>query len=297
MRRRGNYKFLGKFTYYVPGVGGIFALLAWLLVGAFAGGLLTILLGAVLGPEAVTEYGTVISYPVMFIPPMIYASSKSGANSMNRSGWKLDNNHFEPLGAALCVVLAIAGVLSMGFWTDGIVTLLPEMPERLKDALLGLTTGNFWINFLAVSIFAPVCEEWLCRGMVLRGLLVNTKLKPVWAIMISALFFAFIHLNPWQAIPAFILGCLFGYVYYRTGSLKLTMLMHFVNNTFALVCGHIDALKDMESWKDVMPAGNYAVLASACFLLSVLVFLAYRRIVPQRPEGSFGEVPSLFETE
>ena len=295
MGRRGNYRFLGKFNYYVPGVGGMFALLAWLLVGAFIGAILTVVVGAILGPDAIKEYGTLISYPVMFIPPMLYASAKSSTNSINQSGWKLDNSHFAPLGAVLCVVLAALGVLSMGFWTDGIVTLLPEMPDMLKDALVGLTTGNFWINFLTVSIFAPLFEEWLCRGMVLRGLLVKTKLKPVWAIVISAAFFALIHMNPWQAIPAFLLGCLFGYVYYRTGSLKLTMLMHFVNNTFALICGHIDALKDMESWTDVIPAGHYAVLASACFLLSVLVFLAYRRIAPQRPDGSCDEVPSLFE--
>ena len=42
--------------------------------------------------------------------------------------------------------------------------------------------------------------------MVLRGLL-GHKVKPVWAIVISAAFFAIIHLNPWQAIPAFLLGC------------------------------------------------------------------------------------------
>lgn len=69
-------------------------------------------------------------------------------------------------------------------------------------------------------------------------------IKPVWAIFWSAVFFAFIHLNPWQAVPAFILGCLFGYVYYKTGSLKLTMLMHFTNNTFSLIFSNIDKFKD-----------------------------------------------------
>ncbi len=75
--------------------------------------------------------------------------------------------------------------------------------------------------------------------------------------MISAVFFAVIHLNPWQAIPAFLLGCLFGYVYYRTGSLKLTMLMHFANNTFALAVAHIDAFEEAESWLDVLPGARY----------------------------------------
>ena len=297
MKRRGNYKFLGKYTYYAPGVGGMFALLAWLLVGAFIGSIITIILGAIIGPEFIKEYGTLISYPLMFIPPMLFASSRSGVNSMNRNGWKLDNNHFAPLGATVCVLLCVAGVFSMGFWTDGIVSLLPDMPQALKDALTQLTGGTVWANFLAVSVFAPIFEEWLCRGMVLRGLLVKTKMKPVWAIVISAVFFALIHFNPWQAIPAFLLGCLFGYVYYLTGSLKLTMFMHFANNTLALVLGHIDSMKDMESWTDIMPVSQYLVTAAACFLLTILVVLAFRRIQPQKPEGSCDEVPSLFETE
>lgn len=297
MKRRGNYKFLGKFSWYVPGVGGLFVLLAWLLAGALLGSLVQFILGLTMGPEVMAEYGTLVSYPIMFIPPMIYASSRSAAASVNSRGWKLDSSHFAPVNAVLCVIMAVAGTIALSFWSDGIVALLPEMPKFLKDALEGLTSGNLWANFLAVSIFAPFFEEWLCRGMVLRGLLNGTKMKPVWAIVISAVFFALIHLNPWQAIPAFLMGCLFGYVYYRTGSLKLTMLMHFANNTLALVLGHIDSLKDMESWTDLMPAPQYAATAAACFLLTVLVVLAFRKIQLGKPEGNCDEVPSLFEND
>ena len=85
MKTRGNYKFLGKFSWYVPGIGGMFGLLAWLLVGALIGGLATMILGAVAGPEAIKEYGNLLSYPLMFIPPMLYASIKSGRLSMDKT--------------------------------------------------------------------------------------------------------------------------------------------------------------------------------------------------------------------
>lgn len=295
MRKRGNYQFLGNFSWYLPGVGGMFALLAWMLLGALLGGMVIFVLTITLGGEFVSEYGSVISYPLMFIPPMLYASSKSAANAMSMPGVKLDSNHFAPLGALQCVLLVTVGTLAMGFWTDGIVNLLPPMPPALEQTLKSLTSGNFWLNLLAVSIFAPICEEWLCRGMVLRGLLRKTRMKPVWAIIVSALFFALIHMNPWQAIPAFLLGCLFGWVYYRTGSLKLTMLMHFVNNTFALIIGHIDSLKDMESWMDLMPRQQYYLISAACFLLTVLVVLAFRRIPLKEAEGNSDAVPSIFD--
>ena len=145
-----------------------------------------------------------------------------------------------------------------------------------------------------VSIFAPFFEEWLCRGMVLRGLLGN-KVKPAWAIVFSAIFFAVIHLNPWQAVPAFLLGCLFGYVYYKTGSLKLTMLMHFANNTFSLVISNIDAFEDMDSFLDLFPSARYWVIFFACILLLVLVIRSLGRIPQERPEGNLDPVKPLFE--
>ena len=295
MARRGNYKFLEKFSWYTPGVGGMMILLAWLLVGAVIGSILSLILTAALGAEAGAEYGTLISYPVMFIPPMIYAGVKSASRSMDNQGVRLDSKNFAPLGGFVCALVAAVITLAGGFWTEPIVAWLPEMPEVLKQALESLTTGNFWMNLLMVSIFAPICEEWLCRGMVLRGLLAS-KVRAAVAIPVSALFFAFIHLNPWQAIPAFIIGCLLGYVYYKTGSLKLTMFMHFVNNTFALVCGHIDSLKDMESWRDVIPPQIYWVLVAACFLLTILCIFVFRRIPLQKAEGNLDSVPSIFDS-
>ena len=151
------------------------------------------------------------------------------------------------------------------------------MPEFLEQALNSMVQGNVLINLLCVSIFAPFFEEWLCRGMVLRGLL-HKGVKPVWAIVASAAFFALIHMNPWQAIPAFLLGCLFGYVYYKTKSLSLTMLMHCVNNTLAVVLGQIDSLKDMNTWMDVLSPELFWIVFAVCALVLILSVRAISRV-------------------
>lgn len=286
---------LDSFNFYVPGVGGMFVLLAWLLAGALLGNIISLPLVMYLGSEAGTEYAMLVSYPIMFVPAIIYAKSKSANASFNRSGLKLDSNRFSPVGGALCALLVMVATLAATFWSDLMVSALPEMPESLKNILEGMTTGTIWVNFLCVSIFAPIFEEWLCRGMVLRGLLGN-GIKPVWAVIISALFFAAIHMNPWQALPAFALGCLFGFVYYRTGSLKLTMLMHFTNNTFALVLSNIDSLKDAEGWLDILPKTTFAALLAAAALVIILVIKQFLRIKPESEEiGNIEEVPSIFE--
>ena len=296
-RVRKNYNFLSKYSYYTPGVNGMLGLLCLLLVGVLLGNFaMWICLGIVGGENFVAEYGMLISYPLMFIPAMIYASIKSSSSALFDTGYSLDHGSFAPVGVLMCCLMAVLGTLAASIVADGIVNLLPAMPKWLEEVMNSMVNGNIWINFLCASIMAPIFEEWLCRGMVLRGLLNYTRrdkagnkvqgLKPWVAIVISAAFFALIHANPWQAIPAFALGCLFGYVYYRTGSLKLTMLMHFTNNTFALVCSNIDAFDGIDSWAELLGTGKYLVLCAACILMVIVAVREFHRITLLRPQGN-----------
>lgn len=297
-----NFDIFSQFNYYVPDVAGLVILFVWFLVGSLLGNVVTTIFTLTLGYDAAMEYSTVVSYPLIFIPPMMYASIKSRSASYFGKGVKLDSDtHFAPLGLPLILLVLAVTTLAAGFATDIINSRLPQMPEWLEKVLKNMTQGKIWVNFLCVSVFAPFFEEWLCRGMVLRGLLYHTRkggrqgISPAWAIVISAAFFAVIHLNPWQAVPAFILGCLFGYVYYRTGSLKLTMFMHFVNNTFALIMGNVEALKDMNCWTDVMPAVNYYITATACIFVVVLAVLMFRRIPLAGKQGNSDSVEGLMD--
>ena len=274
--RKGNFKILESFEHFNPGWKGVLKLFLWMMVGAVIGNVITFVLGIFFGTEWVSSYGTVIAYPIMFIPPMFYARRRSMMREHLEAN-PLNKGVFKPYGAPLCALLAAGLTIAAGYIADPVVTLLPDMPEFLEQALESMVSGNVLINLLCVSVFAPFFEEWLCRGMVLRGLLAR-NVKPVWAILFSAFFFAFIHLNPWQAIPAFMLGCLFGYVYYKTRSLSLTMLMHCVNNTLAVVLGQIDSLKDMKSWMDVLEPQLFWIIFAACVLVLVLGVRAISRI-------------------
>lgn len=294
MKKAANFNFLDHYTYFVPNVPDLMILFLWFVVGSVLGNVISFIFMTVLGQETGMELGLVVAYPAMFIPPMIYASSRSRRNCLNHRGLKLDSSNFGVLGPGLCVLFVIVGTLCASYIADAVGALLPQMPERLKEIMESMVSGNLLLNLLCVSIFAPVFEEWLCRGMVLRGLLGN-NVKPVWAIIISALFFALIHLNPWQAVPAFLLGCLFGYVYYKTGSLKLTMLMHFTNNTFALFMSRIPALEDMENWKDVLSGPAYYLVFACCVLIVALIVLEFSKIENRSRQGNLDVVPSLFE--
>ena len=291
-RKIRNYDLFSQHAYYTCGVSGMFVLLGLLLVGAILGSLVTLLLTQFYGSSFASEYGMLISYPLMFVPPMMFVGMKSRYNAVFDPGYALDSRHWGPYGPWGCALLVTVAVLATGYMSDALLSLLPPMPDALKDALESMTTGTLWVNLLCVSILAPICEEWLCRGMVLRGLLNTRKadgsprFSPAWAIVISAFFFAFIHFNPWQALPAFILGSLFGYVYYRTGSLKLTMLMHCVNNTFAVLTSRMDAFADANSWTEVLPPVWYWVIFAVCAGVLAGILRAFSRIELESATGN-----------
>lgn len=297
-RRIRNYNLLSGYAFYVPGPWDIFALTALFLVGALIGNVIGLLFMLAL-PESGSEYMMLISYPVMFIPPMMYAMYKSRGNALFDTGYEMDSRHFGKFGTAAISILVMLSTLALAFDMDMVNALMPPMPEWLENMLKGMTQGKFWVNFLCVSVFAPFFEEWLCRGMVLRGLLNYSRsegrrgISPAAAIAISALFFAAIHLNPWQAVPAFALGCLFGYVYYRTGSLKLTMLMHFTNNTFALIISNIDSIKDAENFMEVMPEWAYNSIAAVCLVFLVFAVREFSKIELTSPQGNCDEVKTI----
>lgn len=258
---RGSYDLFSGYNYYLPDTGGMFLLFLLFIIGAVLGNIIVLGLGFV-SAEFAAVYGTVISYPVMFIPPLLYASSQSRSNEYFEKGYALDSNNFGRLGGLKMGLIVSVATIAMAFMTDSLTKVMPEAPQWFEDAMNALMDAPVWITLISVSVFAPLFEEWLCRGLVLRGLL--QKMKPGTAICVSALFFAILHMNPWQAVPAFILGCLFGYVYYRTGSLKLTMLMHFVNNTFAVIFSKIPKFADADSFLDVMRPWAYICIFIAC---------------------------------
>jgi len=252
----------------------------WFIAGAVIANIIGVFVMGIFGQEFFNTYGEALIYPLMFIPAMIYNYRKSrtgkffGAASMD-----LDNDNYSPYNLGICAVLVSVATLACATIFDAVTEILPEMPQFLKDAMSSLMDGPFWLSLLCVSIFAPLFEEWLCRGTVLRGLL-GTMKNPYWAIALSALFFALIHLNPWQGIPAFALGCLFGWVYYKTGSLKLTMLMHCVNNTFSLIMSKIPAFENAESFMDLFEGkmGLYWLIYAACIGILFYCVKAFSKI-------------------
>ncbi|MBE6298457.1 MAG: CPBP family intramembrane metalloprotease [Bacteroidales bacterium] len=88
------------------------------------------------------------------------------------------------------------------------------------------------LGAFTISVLAPVLEEVMFRGAI-QGYIARTFGKPWLAILVAALIFGIYHWNPVQVVYATLLGIIFGWIYYITGSLLSVIVGHVLNNSIA----------------------------------------------------------------
>lgn len=131
-----------------------------------------------------------------------------------------------------CAMAAI-GMLVPSMWLQ---EQLPKLPNLVGDQL-GMILNNEY-GYVAVGLLAPVAEELVFRGAILRTLL-QWKTNHWLPIAISAMLFALVHGNPAQMPHAFLAGLLLGWMYYRTDSIVPGVVLHWVNNTVSYILYHL----------------------------------------------------------
>ena len=123
------------------------------------------------------------------------------------------------LGLAVLLVLAVALVTGPLLSPD-------QSPQRDLQELLRSLRG--WLPnlalFLTVALLAPCFEELLFRGFLLPVLAQRQRL--VLALVLSALLFGAIHLQPAGLPPLSTLGLVLGLAMRQTGSLRTPILIH-----------------------------------------------------------------------
>lgn len=133
------------------------------------------------------------------------------------------HERWEP-GAWLVVFLI---GLAMGYFGNIVGTVVSNFTggvsidyENLMDMIFD---GNVFLTFLNVVVGAPIVEELLFRKFLIdRTIGYGEKLS----VLLSGALFGLMHGNFQQFFYAFALGCLFAYIYCKTGKIKNTILFH-----------------------------------------------------------------------
>ena len=117
-------------------------------------------------------------------------------------------------------------------WPEAIQKMIDESEQTL--CLIMSTTGGYAV----ICLLAPIAEELVFRGAVLRTLLLWKPERRWLMIFLSALLFALAHVNPAQFFHPLLIGLLLGWLYVRTGSVLPGIIFHWINNTVAYLLYH-----------------------------------------------------------
>lgn len=107
---------------------------------------------------------------------------------------------------------------------EPLLQLLPEIPDFY---------GRGWRALLLTVVMAPLAEEFLCRGILLDA--ARAKGGAAYGLLFSALFFGVIHFYPAAVVNAFVMGLLLGFIYIRSNSLYIVVILHAFNNALAML--------------------------------------------------------------
>ena len=182
----------------------------------------------------------------------------------------------KPWGTLLWVALFSLGtIIPLSFLYEQLGIEMDENTQQIITSLMKEPWG-----YVAVGILAPLAEEVVFRGAILRTLLGIMSKKNHWvAIMISAAIFGVVHANLAQFINALLMGLLLGWMYYRTGSLVPGILLHWINNTMAYVLTNIMPQSDgklIDLFHGDEKTVYYAVGFSLCIMIPSFIQMIIR---------------------
>jgi hypothetical protein len=136
------------------------------------------------------------------------------------------------LGILSVPILCIVPGLMLAVWSlqTVLVHLVPiaSWQQAMSDRMM----SNGLASIVTVCIIAPLLEEMLFRGIILRSFLHRYPRRH--AILASAVLFGLAHLNIHQFAVGVIVGCISGWLYERTRSLWPCILLHAAYNSLAM---------------------------------------------------------------
>ncbi|MFO0903943.1 MAG: ABC transporter permease subunit/CPBP intramembrane protease [Pirellulales bacterium] len=161
---------------------------------------------------------------------------------------------------------------------------------------------SIWAIVGVLAFIPALCEELAFRGFIQSGL--ASRSSRWTAILISAAFFGAVHGIVQQALSAFILGLVIGYLAAASRSIWPCMVFHFVHNGLHIVLG-----LSLPKWMETHPWLGRVVISSDAghafatpilvggLAVAGLVLYAFRRDLQQREQAALESTDAELELD
>jgi len=138
-------------------------------------------------------------------------------------------------GRFLLCVLIMYGLVLIGAVIGSLFHMGLTVPfgndesSKLTELLID---SNPFIRVLIVGVLAPIFEELIFRKVLIDHVAPKGELV---AILASGIMFGLFHGNFQQCFFAAFIGCLFAYIYLKTGKVIYTIILHMILNTITSI--------------------------------------------------------------
>lgn len=212
---------------------------------------------AILAPLLQFFFGTwgivLVQFLAFFAPPLLFA---------RRLGFDVERTFLlgrVSLPRIAAALLAGIGTSVLATWVYGQVKQILG-PSPLEESLYGLNRdpGTIFPLALVAIVAAPLTEEWLFRGFLLRCFIPWGKGAALW---VPALYFALFHYDLRLFPSLLVTGLIFGLATLRSGRLLTALLAHVAHNATALF--FIASLSHVEIVPDTVVPAALLLIAPA----------------------------------
>ena len=175
---------------------------------------------------AITAIGS-----TLFVAPLVIfiAKLKRGASLKDYFDFNRVNFKTVKLWLFIAVLLLLVQDFILPIWID------KEMPDFMMNIKYPSDLSK-WLLVLGVAFFAPILEELIFRGFLLKSL-AHSFLGVYGAIVVTSLVWAIIHFQyEWiYLVLIFLIGLVLGFARFYTNSIYIPMMMHVLFNFSAAI--------------------------------------------------------------
>ncbi|MCM1349464.1 MAG: CPBP family intramembrane metalloprotease [Firmicutes bacterium] len=261
----------------------------------------SVLSALVLGREvtaARVSIVTVVQDIFVFIVPALVAALLSTRRPAELLGIDVRPGAAAVIVALLCLLCSIPAMNMVVDWNANVelprglgemANWMRAMEESANNTLKVLfgngSVMNLIMALLVVGVFAGFSEELLFRGAIQR-MMITANVNAHVAIWVTAFIFSAVHLQFFGFVPRLLLGAMFGYMAWWSGSVWLSVAAHVTNNALAATSmwltarGATDGMLELNKCGTESPLLVVTSVIVTATMLAILYKITRRKKIP-----------------
>jgi uncharacterized protein len=231
-----------------------------------------------------------ISQLFMFFIPALITARLMKPRPFTQLGYREGFNWKQLLLAIALLIVSMPLVGALGELNKAIPlsqsleNLFKKMEDDYTSQVEAIATmrsaAEFIFSLVIMALLPAVFEETFFRGG-LQQILIAWFKKPIIAIVVTSILFSALHISFFGFLPRVALGLVLGLVFYYSGSIWLSMALHFINNAFAISLMYYFSTHG-KPVKEATETNAPTWMALPALILVVLLLRIFQKISQQR---------------